>query len=110
MPMTASHHQFPWRGAETIALLRDALARHDDVQLQLPADYHNAVFMHFGSDLGPECVNVSGGAELLRELARIHGLDTLAQLESSIAASSAVVQVMSPSPTVAITFKPKERT
>jgi hypothetical protein len=94
----------PWRGAETVAAARNMLGRHHDVELKLPAGYHHAVLSRFqtGSTEMAEQVDVVGGAELLRELASIQGLDQLAELETAVERARMRVRVVSPSPSIVI--------
>lgn len=95
-----------WRGTETIGAACDTLARHGRVEVQLPTDFHHAVFARLHPHAPPgqvEEVDVSGGAELIARISSIPGLDALARLEQPVAAAHARVRVVSPSPKLLIT-------
>ena len=95
-----------WRGAETVRAACATLARHGKVEVQLPADYHHAVFTRLHPQASPgqaEEVDITGGAELIARISRIPGLDALARLEEVAAEAHARVRVVSPSPKVLIT-------
>ncbi|MFL6712019.1 MAG: hypothetical protein ACJ8LN_03685 [Sulfurifustis sp.] len=103
--MTAPATDLIWRGRETIEAATAALAQASDVALHLPAELHHAVAMRLGVDVladHVEGVNVTGGPELISRLSGIRGLEPLVALVPSIEQARARVQVLSPSPTVAI--------
>jgi hypothetical protein len=97
----------PWRGVETIEAARTAIARQHPVELQLPASFHHAVYACFNPPAArtpAERLDLCGGPELLQQLAQISGLDALAELQSELANAHGAVRVVSPAPTVVITF------
>jgi len=97
-----------WRGTETVRAACNTLARHGKVELQLPSDFHHAVYCRLYPRATPgsaEEVDVSGGAELIARISRIPGLDALARLEEVAAEAHARVHVVSPSPKVVITVR-----
>lgn len=103
--MTAEAASLSWRGAETIADAKGAIADRADIALNLPADFHHAVCVHLmppAQGPRPAAVKIEGGAELLARLAEIHGLESIAELEAPVAQAHARVCVLSPSPTVLI--------
>ncbi len=105
--MTAETTRLQWRGGETVASLREAIARHADVELELPADFHHAVASRLKPDLPPahgQRLEVSGGAELLARVAGIAGLSALSSLEDAVYRAPARVHVVSPVPTIRISF------
>lgn len=94
-----------WRGAETVRAVSAALAQRSDVALHLPANFHHAVAACFrarNTSDPIETIDVTGGAELLRELSAIQGLEHMAELQGPVARAHARVRVVSPGPTVAI--------
>lgn len=95
-----------WRGRETVDAARAALADRHDVEVQLPADFHHTVFVHFFPHTAPgtiEELDVAGGAEILARAAAIRGLDGLAQLQEPVRRRHARVRLVSPSPKIVIT-------
>lgn len=96
-----------WRGDETVASMREAVARHADVELKLPAAFHHAVCSRLSPDVAPghgQRLDLSGGAELLAQVAEIAGLSALARLEDAVYRAPAEVRVVSPAPTIIIRF------
>jgi len=103
--MAAGITDLMWRGAETVAAAKSALARGAAVKLQLPAGYRHAVCARLGSRAAAqaaETLDVAGGAELLARIADIGGLEGVAELAAPAAHTRARVRVVSPSPTIAI--------
>lgn len=98
--MTAEVTNLLWRGARTVDAAKAALERGVRVDVSLPAGYHQAVCARFaaGPRGGVQAFDVEGGAELFARLARIHGLEPLAGLETP----ASRVRIVSPSPTVSI--------
>lgn len=99
-----------WRGTETIHAARAALARQGTVAVQLPADFHHAVYARLHPACRPgdvEALDITGGPELLARISQIPGLDPLVQLERVAAEARARVRVLSPSPKVVITARPE---
>ncbi len=96
-----------WHGRATVDVARAAVADHRDIELQLPAGFHHAVLVHFQShDASPkreQTIDVAGGPELLAEIATIHGLDALSELQDPVLREHAQVRIVSPSPKIVIT-------
>lgn len=95
-----------WRGRETVDAAQAAIADAHDVEVQLPADFHHAMFVRFYPDAAPgtvEALDVQGGAEILAQAADIRGLDVLAQLQEPVRRRHASVRLVSPSPKLVIT-------
>ena len=96
-----------WHGRATVDVARAAVSDHRDVELQLPAGFHHAVLVHFQShDTAPQTeqtIDVAGGPELLAEVASIHGLDALGELQDPVLREHANVRIVSPSPKIVIT-------
>jgi YbbR domain-containing protein len=96
-----------WKGGKTAAAARTAIDRRLNVELNLPANYHHALSAQLypeSEPTRPPIIDVTGGAELLFEIARINGLVEITGLAQAASEASARVQVLSPSPKVAITF------
>lgn len=105
--MKAETTRLQWRGEETVTSVRDALARHADVELQLPAEFHHAVYTRLSPDAPAahgQRLDRSGGAELLAQVAGIAGLSALATLEDAVYRAPARVRILSPVPTIQISF------
>src|SRR5512145_2091705 len=101
-----------WRGTETVQTACAALVRHGAVEVQLPPDFHHAVFSSLRPASTPgeiEELVMSGGAELLARISRIPGLGALARLEQPVTAAGARVRVVSPSPKILITVQDEPR-
>lgn len=95
-----------WRGRETVDAAQAAIVDRHDVEVQLPADFHHAMFARFYPDAAPgtvEALDVQGGAEILARAADIRGLDALAQLQEPVRRGHASVRLVSPSPKLVIT-------
>lgn len=97
--------QLEWKGAETAAAAQDAVIRHRPLEIHLPANYHNALLSRLRTDAGPaqpEILEITGGQELLAEIAQIDGLKDFAGLVGAVSESHSRVEVVSPSPKIAI--------
>ncbi len=104
---TNSIVKIDWKGGKTAAAARTAIDRRLNVELSLPANYHHALSAQLypkSEPARPPIIDVTGGAELLFEIARINGLIEIAGLAQAASETGARVQVLSPSPKVAITF------
>ena len=94
-----------WNGAETLTAARDAVIQRRPIELHLPANYHHALFVRAHPDPEPsqrEVLDVSGGPELLAEIAQIDGLKEFAGLIPAVSDAKSRVRLMSPSPKVTI--------
>jgi hypothetical protein len=106
--MKAETTRLQWRGGEAIVSLREAIAQRANVEIELPADFHHAVSSRLKPDLPPahgQRLEVSGGAELLVQVAGIAGLSALAAFQDPVSRACARVRVVSPAPTICISFK-----
>lgn len=95
-----------WKGQSTLRELRELVWTQVDFELELPPDYHFALFRHLYPHAanGPEPIDVSGGAELIDKVAEIGGLNELAELAVLVDRSHAQVQILSPGPAILIGF------
>lgn len=95
------HHRLMWTGQGPLDEAVAVLNRDGCVELELPAEFHHALFRHLHPRAGAvqaEQVDEEGGAELLERVAEI---DQLAQLNTLIAAlkgRTPRVNVRSPAP------------
>jgi hypothetical protein len=67
-----------WHGRETVPYILDQLRPATDIELQLAEGYHHALFRTLYPDAPPsqpEELDAEGGAELLRGLDEINGLE-----------------------------------
>ena len=96
-----------WEGQTTLGALRKLTQARVNFELQLPPDYHFALFRHLFPDAPegePESIDVSGTAELLDKVAEIQGLQELAELADLAGAARARVRIQSPGPGILVCF------
>lgn len=97
--------QIEWQGVETVAVARGMVLGHRPVEIHLPANYHHALFMRLragNAPAQPEVLDITGGPELLTEIARIDGLKDFDDLAPTASETGSRIHVVSPSPKVAI--------
>ncbi|NIP71825.1 MAG: hypothetical protein GWO16_01775 [Gammaproteobacteria bacterium] len=106
--MTTPHtERLMWEGSETVHAATEALRRNEDVELELPGNFHHALFAHMYPDAASgalEDVDMTGGAELIARLAELKGLEPLVELSKEVAKTPAEVYVQSPVPKIIIRF------
>lgn len=98
--------EFTWRGRETVDGVLASLTPPARIEIVLPANYNHALFvqLHPEADAAqPEELNLEGDVTLLREIARVRGLEALADLVGPLSTLNAVVAVLSP-PRILITL------
>lgn len=96
-----------WEGLGTLAELHTLVRRGEGFELQLPPDFHFALFRHLyphAAAADPEQIDVSGGAELVDKVAEIQGLRELAELSAPLAARRARIHILSPGPCLLVRF------
>lgn len=96
-----------WEGRSTLTALRALVQAQTDFELELPPDYHFALFRHIYPHAAagePEQIDVSGGAELLDKVVEIQGLNELAELAATVAAAGGRVHIRSPGPGILVRF------
>lgn len=96
-----------WEGQSTLAALRKLVAARESFELQLPPDFHFALFRHLYPHAAagdPEQIDVRGGTELLDRVVDIQGLRELAELITPVAAGHAQVHILSPGPAILVCF------
>lgn len=90
-----------WASHRSLDELAAILEREGELTLQLPADFHHALFRHLGDGgVGAEQVDVHGGPELLQRLGAVSELAPLAELPARVADGELQVHVVSPVPTL----------
>ena len=94
-----------WNEPDAPSHAASAVRRGEAVELDLPADFHHALFRHLHTDegAGSELVDREGGAELLREVATVRLLAELEDLAAAAAETEAQVHIQSPAPQILIT-------
>lgn len=100
--------QLIWEGQPTLRALFELVQARVNFELQLPADFHFALFRHLFPNAAsgePEQVDVSGAAELFDTVAEIQGLQELAALVAPVAAAQARVRIQSPGPGILVCFQ-----
>lgn len=98
--------EIDWKDGKSAAAAQTAIEQRLNVELRLPANYHHALSAHLypeSESVRPAVIDVTGGAELLFEIARINGLIEIAGLAQAASEAGARVQVLSPSPKIEIT-------
>ena len=94
-----------WRGRETVESVPLLLDHAEQIEIDLPAGYNHSLFRLLHPHAPPaqlEDINISGGPQLLAEIATIKGLEELTALIEKLTASRATIQVLSP-PKIVIT-------
>ena len=99
-----------WNDVRAIEQAAGVLREHGCVQLDLPADFHHAVYRHIHprADQGStEIIDTRGGAELLSAVAEIRHLSDLASLTELVAQAGGTVHIQSPAPRILILLPQK---
>ena len=95
-----------WRGHETVEAVPPLLDNAEQIEIDLPAGYNHSLFRLLHPDAPPvqlEETDVSGGPQLLANIASIKGLEELTKLIGPLTTARATVQVSSP-PKIVITL------
>jgi hypothetical protein len=95
-----------WRGRETVQLIPALLDQAEQIEIALPANYNHALFRALNPEAPPsalEELDASAGADLLNDIATIHGLEELATLTPTLSGVGARVRLVSP-PTLVISM------
>lgn len=94
-----------WNGQESVREAGEHILRGNDVELELPANLHHALFAHlnpYAEPGEPEDVDFSDDTALLERVAQIRGFEDIAALCDPVSQTHARVRVVSPSPRVII--------
>ncbi|WP_139149223.1 hypothetical protein [Nitrosospira sp. Nsp13] len=95
-----------WHGRETVESIPALLDQAEQIEVILPLNYNHTLFhrLHPHAPAAElEDINVSGGPELLEEIATINGLEGFNALIGTLATARAAVRIASP-PKVVITL------
>ncbi len=95
-----------WHGRETAEAIPSLLDRAEQLEINLPANYNHSLYRLFHPHAPRaqlEDIEVSGGPQLLVDIASIKGLEELASLAEQLTALQATVRISSP-PKVVITL------
>lgn len=98
--------ELPWHGHETIESIPALLDQAEQIKITLPENYNHALYRALHPEapwVQLEEIDVSGGPELLADIATVSGLEELIALSGALTVAQAKVQVISP-PTVVITL------
>jgi hypothetical protein len=99
-----------WPGTDTLKAARAAIRNRAPVYIELPLEVHYSLHKHLYPGGGPrasEHIDESGGAELLKPIATVAGLEELAELEPAVRKGHYHVRLTSPEPRLTLT--PPER-
>ena len=99
-----------WPGTDTLNAAKAAIRSGAAVQIELPLEVHYSLQKHLYPDGAPRAtknIDASGGAELLRPIATVAGLEELQELEPAVRKGRYHVRLRSPDPRLILT--PPER-
>jgi hypothetical protein len=88
-----------WRGNETIETILGLIQSPVCIEIDLPMDYHHALFSKLNPDAeqgSPEVIDISGGPELLERIAVIKGLEYLKILVTRLSKTHTTIQLSDP--------------
>ncbi|MCK9532448.1 MAG: hypothetical protein M0R77_18200 [Gammaproteobacteria bacterium] len=93
-----------WSGVNCIGEVRDKLARYGRAEIQLPPDYHHALYRRFhdGGTATAQLLQVSDGADLMHRILGVKGLEDLARVEDLVRETGAHVELVSPVPLITL--------
>ena len=95
-----------WHGHETVESIPALFDQAEQIEVILPLNYNHALFHRLHPHAPPaelEDIDVSGGPELLAEIAGINGLEGFNALAGTLTAARAAIRIASP-PKVVITL------
>ena len=93
-----------WQGDATVDRIPALLDQADRIQIALPAEYNHALFRTLhpnASDAAVESIDINAGPEILDAVAKVGGLESLANLTAILTRAHASVTLRSP-PTIVI--------
>lgn len=94
-----------WEGRRTIQRAKEALANLEWVEIRLPDDLNHTLFDRFCPDAARgeiEEIDISGGTEIIENLAQLPTLQDVQQLVPIAHAAHAKVRIISPAPRLII--------
>ncbi|MDZ7753405.1 MAG: hypothetical protein U5S82_17615 [Gammaproteobacteria bacterium] len=98
--------QLLWQGRQTVEEVRGLVASLKEsvaVELQLPPDLHHTLYARLYPQATGEAVEevaLEGGAELLRRIEDLPGIDGLAAVRELVEQEGLKVRIVSPGPTI----------
>lgn len=93
-----------WAGGASFEEVRDRLLRFGHAEIQLPPDYHYALYQRFqgSSDTTAQLLQVNDGADLMHRILEVKGLEDLADVEALVRETGAHVELVSPVPLITL--------
>jgi len=93
-----------WSGGASFDEVRDKLMRYGRAEIQLPPDYHHALYRRFrrGAPVEAPLLQVSDGADLMHRIKEVKGLEDLASVEDLVRETGAHVELVSPVPLITL--------
>jgi hypothetical protein len=94
-----------WSGSQSIDEVRDKLMRYGRAEIQLPPDYHHALYRRFhagGHGVAAELLEVRDGADLVHRIMEVNGLEDLVKVEDLARETGAHVELVSPVPLITL--------
>lgn len=88
-----------WQGQKTVETIPKLLTEAEQIEVSLPVDYNHALFCTLHPDVSVaelEKIDVSGGTELLTQIASVRGLEELAALAEHLNSTNISVRIISP--------------
>lgn len=88
-----------WHGRETAEKIPSLIEQAQRVEITLPPEYHHVLFRTLHPDAKAselEELDVEGDPELLSRIARIDGLEELAELSDPLTQARATLHIQSP--------------
>lgn len=95
-----------WRGQETITTILNLLDQAENIEIALPADFNHTLFRSLNPEASVaefENIDARGGPALLKDIAKIRGLNELGILANALRDRQTSVQLTSP-PKLVITL------
>lgn len=97
-------YRIRWSGGASFDEVREKLMRYGRAEIQLPSDYHHALYRRFHARGGAaaELLQVSDGADLVHRIIKVRGLEELAEVEDLVRETGAHVELVSPVPLITL--------
>ena len=105
---TPANTKLLWNGRQTVDEVRRLLGSVQGplvIELHLPADLHHSLFVTLHPEAGSEELQElaeEGGAELLRRIETLPGIEAMADIREVVAERGLKVRIESPSPRIVI--------
>jgi len=97
-------YRIRWSGRVSFDEVRETLMRYGHAEIQLPIDYHHALYRRFhdGGTATAQLLQVSDGADLMHRILGVKGLEDLAHVEDLVRETGAHVELVSPVPLITL--------